>query len=146
MKKFDRRLNEALSFMGKNEEQKKEIKEMMKEIGTRLELYQSRKEEFEVYNFEEKANKVKNKAEYEYLIRKYGNEIRELRGKENGTSNEITKLKIKIKDLQGKLENVTSEININQKQVYGHLDDTTLDTTFEEDFLNVSVTLSQDEK
>ena len=49
-----------------------------------------------------------------------------------------------MKNIQNELEQVNSDISVNQKQMYEHFDSSTLDE--EGDDLNLSVNLSQDKK
>lgn len=61
---------------------------------------------------------MKNKAEYAQYITKFSKEIAELKDKEAHSFDEITKTKLKIKDIQTELEQINSSITVNQKQIY----------------------------
>lgn len=51
VRKYEQRHAEALTHVRKNQEQKEEVKALLHELQSRLELYQSRKEQQEFYSF-----------------------------------------------------------------------------------------------
>jgi chromosome segregation ATPase len=63
--KFEKRHENTLAELKKNEEQKEEIKVVLNDIEARLKAYEDRREEFEYYSYEQLANKARSKQDYE---------------------------------------------------------------------------------
>ena len=127
--------------MAKAGEKKKEIMELLKEIQARLDVYQSRKDDFEMFSLEEKAHKVRNRGEYEGILRSLKNELREYQAKQNEASDEVSRIKVAIKNFQIELQQVNSDLSVNQKQIYEHHEGMSLDQDFK-----MSVNLTQQQK
>jgi hypothetical protein len=86
-------------------------------LEARLNSFEYRKEEFEYYNFEELATKVRSKQEYEEDLKRFSQQVIEFKEKEEYNSDIVMKLRTSLKKNKENLELVSTELAVNQKQL-----------------------------
>lgn len=98
--------------------QKEQILAMLEDIENKLKSYEARKEEYELHNYEELAQKLRSKQDCEQHLRINTEKLQDLKQQEGRLADDLARLRMRAKRAREELEQLQQEITVNQKQLY----------------------------